>query len=85
MLFGFVGAYLWISGVVRSLRRRPPRRGPERPEWQPLLGWAWLVVLVVFVVTAGQGYYGAGVYPPLIAAGAVGLEARLASRWAVAS
>jgi hypothetical protein len=39
-----------------------------------VLGWAWLVVLVVFVVTAGQGYYAAGIYPPLIAAGAVGLE-----------
>ncbi len=82
VLFGFAGAYLWISGVVRSLRRRRPRRGPERPVWQPVLGWAWLVVIVVFVVTAGQGYYGAGIYPPLIAAGAVGLEARLTAGWA---
>ena len=77
VLFGLPGAYLWIAGLVRTLRRREPRRGPQRPAWQPVLGWAWLVVVVVFLLTAGQGYYGAGIYPPLIAAGAVGLEARL--------
>ena len=78
-LFGFAGAFLWIGGAVRSLRRGEPRRGPARPPWEPVLGWAWLLVLAVFVLTAGQGYYGAGVYPALIAAGAVGLEARWTS------
>ena len=76
LMFGIGGACLWIFGVVRSLRRLRPGRGGSRPTWQPVLGWAWLVVVVVFVATAGQGYYGAGIYPPLIAAGAVGLEAR---------
>ena len=79
VMFGFAGAYLWISGVSRSLRRRDPRLGPRRPSWQPVLAWAWLVVVAVLAVAAGQGYYGAGIYPPLIAAGAVGLEARLRS------
>jgi hypothetical protein len=77
VMFGFAGAVLWIWGVVRSLARREPRLGPPRPPWQRVPAVAWLVVLVVFIVTAGQGYYGAGAYPPLIAAGAVGLEARL--------
>ncbi|MGZ4626751.1 MAG: glycosyltransferase family 39 protein [Kineosporiaceae bacterium] len=79
VMFGFAGAYLWISGVSRSLRRRDPRLGPRRPSWQPVLAWAWVVVVAVLAVSAGQGYYGAGIYPPLIAAGAVGLEARLRS------
>lgn len=77
LMFGVAGAYLWISGLMRSLRPTEPRRGPVRPPWQAVLGWAWVVVAAVFVATAGQGYYGAGIYPPLIAAGAVGLEARL--------
>jgi 4-amino-4-deoxy-L-arabinose transferase-like glycosyltransferase len=79
VLFGFPGAYLWLVGAARSLRHREPRYGPARPAWQPVLGWAWLVVLVVFAVTAGQGYYGAGLYPALVAAGAVGVEARWTS------
>ncbi len=82
VMFGFAGAYLWIRGAFRSLRRRAPAAGPPRPAWQPLLGWAWLVAVVVFAATAGQGYYGAGIYPPLIAAGAVGLEAGLRARGA---
>jgi hypothetical protein len=45
-----------------------------------MLGWAWVIVVVVFLATGGQGYYGAGIYPPLIAAGAVGLEAKLHRR-----
>ncbi len=73
LLFGVAGAYLWISGVVRSLRAGTA----ARPDWQPVPAWACLVVLAVFVLTAGQGYYGAGIYPPLVAAGAVGLERRL--------
>jgi 4-amino-4-deoxy-L-arabinose transferase-like glycosyltransferase len=81
VMFGIGGAFLWIFGVVRSLRRRSPSRGPTRPSWQPVLGWAWLVVVIVFVATAGQGYYGAGIYPPLIAAGAVGVEARVRRQW----
>ena len=43
----------------------------------------WLVALVVFVITAGQAYYTVGVYPALIAAGAVVLERRPRMFWAM--
>jgi hypothetical protein len=64
---------LWTTGLVASLR------SPRRP-WQPVLAWAWIAVLAVFVVTAGQGTTRRRLYPPLIAAGAVVLQDRWPSR-----
>jgi 4-amino-4-deoxy-L-arabinose transferase-like glycosyltransferase len=66
--FGLVGGWLWITGLVRLWRSA---------DWPKVLVWTWLTVIVVFIVTAGQGYYTAGIYPALIAAGAVRLEERL--------
>ena len=40
------------------------------------LAWAFLVLVVVFLVTGGKAYYAAGAVPVLLAAGACGLEAR---------
>jgi Dolichyl-phosphate-mannose-protein mannosyltransferase len=68
LLFGPVGAWLWITGLARLWRST---------DWQKVLPWVWLTVLVVFIVTAGQAYYTAGIYPVLIAAGAVHLEERV--------
>jgi 4-amino-4-deoxy-L-arabinose transferase-like glycosyltransferase len=68
LLFGPVGTWLWITGLSRLW---------QSADWAKVLAWAWLTVLVVFVVTAGQGYYTAGIYPVLIAAGAVRLEERV--------
>ena len=67
VLFGVAGGAVWIIGLVQLLRR---------PEWRTyrVLVVVWLVALVVFVVTAGQGYYTAGTYPAMIAAGAVTIE-----------
>ncbi|MEP6526515.1 MAG: glycosyltransferase family 39 protein, partial [Nocardioidaceae bacterium] len=62
LLFGPVGAWLWITGLARLWRSA---------DWAKVLPWTWLTVVVVFAVTAGQGYYTAGIYPVLIAAGAV--------------
>src|SRR5262249_54900134 len=39
-----------------------------------LLGWTFVVVLVLFIVLKGKNYYVVPVYPMLLAAGAVGLE-----------
>lgn len=75
-LFGFGGAYLWVVGL-RHLWKDPAWRTMR------LLAWTWLTVLVFFVITAGQGYYPSGVYPSLIAAGAVVVE-RYRRRWPVA-
>ena len=68
LLFGPVGAWLWVWGAVRLWRERGVFRVV------PLI---WVVSLVVFTVTAGQGYYTGGTYPALIAAGAVALEQRV--------
>jgi 4-amino-4-deoxy-L-arabinose transferase-like glycosyltransferase len=66
--FGLVGAWLWITGLARLWRST---------DWPKVLPYAWLTVIVVFIVTAGQGYYTAGIYPVLIAAGAVRMEERV--------
>jgi 4-amino-4-deoxy-L-arabinose transferase-like glycosyltransferase len=67
VLFGVGSGVLWVTGVVRLLR--DPGLGRFRP-----LAWAWVTLMVVFAVTAGQVYYAAGIYPALIAAGAVAAE-----------
>ena len=71
LLFGPVGMWLWIWGAVRLWRDRGVFR---------VLPLIWLGCLIVFVVTAGQGYYTAGIYPALIAAGAIALERRVRRR-----
>jgi hypothetical protein len=77
LLFGPVGALLWVRGLAGLLRDEALARFRA-------LGVAWLVVLAVFVVTAGQAYYPAGAYPGLIAAGAVLVERwRPWARWSV--
>jgi len=75
-LFSLGAAYLWITGLVRLWRE---------PAWRRyrVLAWAWVAVIVVFTITAGQGYYPAGLYPALIAAGAVVVERRNNRRWPV--
>ncbi|WP_395690203.1 glycosyltransferase family 39 protein [Nocardioides sp.] len=69
-MYSPVIAAVWILGLVQLLRR------PDRARVRPL-AVAFLVVLLVFLVTGGKGYYLAGLIPPLIAAGC----AELAERW----
>jgi hypothetical protein len=73
VLFSIGAAVLWVSGLVRLLRR---------PPWPAAraIGVAWLVLILLLAITAGQVYYAAGLYPALIAAGAVGAE-RWRPRW----
>lgn len=52
---------VWIPGLRRLLRDERMR----------VLGVAYLVLLVVFLVGRGKPYYTAGLYPVLLAAGAV--------------
>jgi hypothetical protein len=56
-------APVWIAGLVR-LFRDPGLR------WCRSLAVAYVVLAAIFVVTGGKGYYLAGMFPLLLAAGA---------------
>ena len=71
--FSPVAAALWIYGLVRLLR--VPALVRAKP-----LAWAFLVLVVVFLVTGGKAYYVVGAVPVLLAAGACGLEERWSRR-----
>jgi 4-amino-4-deoxy-L-arabinose transferase-like glycosyltransferase len=75
VLLSLGATVLWVVGAVRTWRD---------PQWRfaRVLAVSWLVALGVFVVTAGQGYYTAGVYPALVAAGCVVVERRPRLFWA---
>ncbi len=64
-----VAAPLWIAGLVGFLRDKRYR----------MLGWMYLVPLVLFLVGKGRGYYLAAAYPMLMAMGAVVGERWVAS------
>jgi Dolichyl-phosphate-mannose-protein mannosyltransferase len=69
VLFSLGASVLWAIGAIQVWRD---------PQWRfaRVLAVSWVVAVAVFVVTAGQGYYTVGVYPALIAAGAVVVERR---------
>jgi hypothetical protein len=57
-------APIWIAGLV-SLFRDPRLRDVR------CFAWAWVVLAIVFMATAGKPYYLSGLLPILIAAGAL--------------
>jgi dolichyl-phosphate-mannose-protein mannosyltransferase len=68
LITGFVPAIVWVAGLVRVLR--DPGARPYR-----FLGIAYLVLAIVFALSAGDKfYYAAGLYVPLLGAGALPLE-----------
>jgi hypothetical protein len=66
---GVAGVVLASYGLLRLLRADDMR--PHR-----YLGVTFVVLYLVFVATAGRPYYLAGLYAPLVAAGALGLQRR---------
>lgn len=75
---GVAGVYLLVYGLWRMLRT---------PEHR-FLAVTFPVLYVFFIITLGRPYYLTGLYPVLIAAGAVGLQRRREAgnrrwRWAV--
>ena len=66
---GVAGAGLVLYGLWRLLRDDDLRD-------YRFLGIAFVLLLLVFVVTAGRPYYVAGLYGPLAAAGALGFQKR---------
>jgi hypothetical protein len=71
LLVSPVLAPVWIAGLV-ALLRQPPLR-PFR-----LFAVAWLFLVAAFVATGGKPYYLAGMFPVLLAAGALETDAWLA-------
>jgi hypothetical protein len=61
---------VWIAGLVALLRR--PRLRRFR-----LFAVAWIFLAVVFLATGGKPYYLAGMFPVLLAAGAIETDAWL--------
>ncbi|WP_106401690.1 ArnT family glycosyltransferase [Actinocorallia populi] len=79
VLTGVVLSWLWIYGLWRLFR------SPDLTRVR-FLGWAYLLLALVFLATAGKPYYLAGLWAALWAAGAVEIERRGAPRgtgWAV--
>jgi len=58
---------LWLAGLYRYLVSREGRLFR-------VLGWMYVIPLLLFIVAKGRGYYLAGAYPMLYAAGAVRFE-----------
>jgi hypothetical protein len=63
---------IWIAGLYRYLFSPTGKR-------YRMLGWMYVVPLLLFVVAKGRDYYLAGTYPMLYAAGAVWAEGWLVS------
>jgi Dolichyl-phosphate-mannose-protein mannosyltransferase len=63
-----LSAPVWIAGLLALLFPEPMK--PYR-----FLGWSYLIAYTVFFVLHGKNYYLAPVYPMLLAAGAVVIEA----------
>ncbi|HST67210.1 MAG TPA: glycosyltransferase family 39 protein [Mycobacteriales bacterium] len=64
---------VWVAGLVWLLRS-----GPGRPF--RFLGIGYLLLAAVYLVAGGKAYYLAGMYPALLAAGAVAIDGRLGNR-----
>jgi hypothetical protein len=60
-------APVWIAGLVRLFR------APDLRELR-FLGWAWVVLAVVFMASGGKPYYLAGLLPALLGAGSAWVE-----------
>jgi 4-amino-4-deoxy-L-arabinose transferase-like glycosyltransferase len=58
---------VWVAGLVRLLRS-----GPARPF--RFLGLAYLLLTAVYLLAGGKAYYLAGMYPALLAAGAIATD-----------
>lgn len=69
LLIGPAGLLLWLPGALYLLLGRDPRIRPLRA-----LGVTFFAMLALTVLLGGKSYYAAGVYPPVLSAGAVLIE-----------
>ncbi|MFL5782739.1 MAG: ArnT family glycosyltransferase [Thermoleophilaceae bacterium] len=70
LLVSPVLAPVWIAGLAALMRDRELRRFR-------LFAWAWLFLVATFLATGGKPYYLAGMFPILLAAGAIRTDAWL--------
>jgi hypothetical protein len=63
-------APVWIAGLVALFR------GPSLRRFR-VLAVAWLVLALAFLITGGKPYYLAGMFPALLAAGAIAVDSWL--------
>ncbi len=73
VLLNPVVTVVWVIGLVRLLRERAWR-------WARPVAWAYVLLVVVFLLTGGKAYYLAGLYPALVAAGVCALAATRPAR-----
>ena len=64
---------VWVAGLVRLLRAGPGRSFR-------FFGIGYLVLAVVYLLAGGKAYYLAGMYPALLAAGAIATDGWLRDR-----
>ena len=65
----WVGGLLWLLFGKGAREIHAKNRGPYR-----ILGWAYIVMLVTFIILKGKNYYLAPMYPILFASGAIAFE-----------
>lgn len=70
--FTLLAIPLWVAGLYFYLVSKAGRRFC-------ILGWMYVVPLILFIIAKGRGYYLAAAYPMLYAAGSVWGEERLRS------
>ncbi|HEY8315181.1 MAG TPA: glycosyltransferase family 39 protein [Candidatus Baltobacteraceae bacterium] len=77
-----VAVPIWIAGLIAPFVWKPLRTAR-------FVSIAYLVLLAIAISTEAKGYYIIGIYAPLLASGAIALEAllrdRRAVRWAIAT
>lgn len=65
---------IWIPGLIYLFR------APEAKAYR-LLGWLFIAVILIFLVSKGKSYYTLGIFPVLLSAGAVWWEKIAKALW----
>ena len=72
LLMHFAGMFVWVPGLFFLLLHKNMKKFR-------VIGWTYLVTLLLFLVMSGKNYYTLGAYPMLMAAGGVFWETTLRS------
>ncbi len=67
VLMNFPNLLIWLAGLIFLLFLKPGKT-------YRVVGYTYLLVLLIFIILRGKGYYALGIYPVLFMAGGVALE-----------